>query len=388
MWQRLSRRCNLAVPRFGRNTPVRVFLDILRAYEHSLLKDGHVRDEAQVALVAELATLQQRLQACQQPRGLRALLGLGRKTQPEVVRGAYIWGGVGRGKTFIMDLFFDTLAVEKKRRVHFHRMMHDVHARLQQLDGVEDPLDSIAADIARDTRVLCFDEFFVSDIGDAMILGRLLDGLFRRGVTLVTTSNSPPDELYKDGLQRSRFLPAIELITAHTTVINMDGGVDYRLRLLQRAGTYLHPDDDAAKDRLQRFFDDSASSHVAIDSQLEVNGRSIRARQSAKGIVWFDFADLCDGPRSQSDYIEIARWYPTVLLSGLPVFDADSEDQARRFIALVDEFYDRNVKLILSAASSIDELYRGSKLRFEFDRTSSRLIEMQSTDYLALPHLA
>jgi cell division protein ZapE len=364
-------------------------LDILRAYENSLQRDGHVRDDAQLALVTELAALQKRLhKACRPRRGLKALLGLGRDRQVEPVQGAYIWGGVGRGKTFIMDLFFDTLAVERKRRIHFHRMMHDVHARLKRLEGVEDPLDTIAADIARDTRVLCFDEFFVSDIGDAMILGRLLDGLFRRGVTLVTTSNSPPDELYRDGLQRSRFLPAIELIKAHAQVINMDGGTDYRLRLLQRAGTYLHPDDAAARSKLQHFFDDSASSHVSVDAQLEVNGRSIRARQSAKGIVWFDFEDICDGPRSHSDYIEIARWYPTVLISGLPVFDADSENQARRFIALVDEFYDRNVKLILSAASGIDGLYRGSKLRFEFDRTSSRLIEMQSTDYLALPHLA
>lgn len=364
-------------------------MDILRAYEHSLQRDGHVRDDAQLALVTELAVLQQRLHdACRPPRGLKTLLGLRRKSQVESVEGAYIWGGVGRGKTFIMDLFFDTLAVEKKRRVHFHRMMHDIHARLKQLESVEDPLDSIAADIARDTKVLCFDEFFVSDIGDAMILGRLLDGLFRRGITLVTTSNSPPDELYKDGLQRSRFLPAIELIKAHTQVINMDNGTDYRLRLLQRAGTYLYPDDEAARSKLQHFFDSSASSHVSVDAQLDINGRSIRARQSAKGIVWFNFEDLCDGPRSHSDYIEIARWYPTVLISGLPVFEVESEDQARRFIALVDEFYDRNVKLILSAACGIDDLYRGSKLRFEFDRTSSRLFEMQSTEYLALPHLA
>jgi cell division protein ZapE len=267
-------------------------------------------------------------------------------------------------------------------------MMHDVHARLKQLDGVEDPLDRVAADIAKDTRVLCFDEFFVSDIGDAMILDRLLDGLFSRGVTLVTTSNSPPDDLYRDGLQRSRFLPAIELLKTHTRVINMDSGTDYRLRLLQRAGTYLFPDDEAARHKLQHFFEDSASSHVEIDSQLEVNGRSILASRCAKGIVWFNFEDICDGPRSQADYIEIARWYPTVLVSGLPVFDASSEDQARRFIALVDEFYDRNVKLILSAAGRIDDLYRGKRLRFEFERTTSRLIEMQSTEYLALPHLA
>ena len=202
------------------------------------------------------------------------------------------------------------------------------------------------------------------------------------------TSNSPPSELYKDGLQRSRFLPAIALLEQHTQIVELDGGMDYRLRLLQEAGTYLTPDDEIARERLMHFFRESASSHIDADHMLDGNGRNIRARHCAKGIAWFDFEDIADGPRSQADYIEIARWYPTVIVSGVPVFDARTEDQARRFIAIVDEFYDRRVKLIVSAAVEPASLYTGSKLRFEFERTTSRLIEMQSTDYLAAPHLA
>ncbi len=221
-----------------------------------------------------------------------------------------------------------------------------------------------------------------------MILGRLLDGLFRRGVTLVATSNSKPDDLYRDGLQRQRFLPAIELLKQHTKVVGLHGATDYRLRLLQKAGTYLCPDDDRALEKLTYFFDESASSEIRSNRDLQVSGRKIRAHKCAKGIAWFRFEDICDGPRSQADYIEIARWYPSVIVSGVPRFDATLENQARRFIALVDEFYDRRVKLILSAATDVVSLYQGDRLSFEFDRTVSRLVEMQSTDYLALPHLA
>jgi cell division protein ZapE len=244
--------------------------------------------------------------------------------------------------------------VENKKRIHFHRMMRDVHERMQALGNVEDPLDKVADDIARDTTILCFDEFFVGDIGDAMILGRLLAGLFERGVTLVATSNSHPDDLYKGGLQRQQFMPAIQRLKAHTDIVHMEGDTDYRLRLLQQAGTYLTPDDDGARDRLQHFFDDSASSQVETGAVLDINGREIRAKLCAKGIAWFEFNELCDGPRNQNDYIEIARWYPTVIVSGIPTLGSDLEDQARRLIALVDEFYDRRVKLILSAAAPVD----------------------------------
>jgi cell division protein ZapE len=362
-------------------------LKIREAYEESLQREGHTEDPAQLDAIARFEDLQVRV-ASQRPRkgGLRTMFF--RSEPRETVRGIYLWGGVGRGKTFLMDLFFESLDVKEKRRVHFHRMMHEVHDRLKTLSFVENPLDKVAAGIAQDTHVLCFDEFFVSDIGDAMILAGLLDGLFKRGVTLVTTSNSRPDDLYKDGLQRQRFLPAIELLNESTDVVNMDGGTDYRLRILQKAGTYLFPDNAAAAERLDYFFDESASIQIEADANLEINGRDILARRRAKGVAWFRFRDICDGPRSQADYIEIARWYPSVIISSVPQFDTTRDDQARRFISLVDEFYDRRVKLILSADVDVRNLYAGTRLSFEFDRTVSRLIEMQSTEYLALPHLA
>jgi cell division protein ZapE len=363
-------------------------LSIREAYDASLQSHGHDEDAAQLDVVARLDDLRERLETHRPRSGLRRWFGRGSSTAGAAVRGLYLWGGVGRGKTFLMDLFFDALEVDGKTRIHFHRMMRGVHERLQALGDVEDPLDKIATEIARDTRVLCFDEFFVSDIGDAMILGRLLTALFERGVTLVATSNSHPEDLYKDGLQRQRFVPVIELLCKHTDVVEIGGNVDYRLRLLQQAGTYLTPDDAAAHQRLRQFFDESASSQVTETPELDVNGRPIRARRCAKGIAWFDFEALCAGPRSQNDYIELARWYPTVILSGVPVLDADDENPARRFVALVDEFYDRRVKLILSAAAPADSLYRGTRIAFEFERTVSRLVEMQSTDYLAAPHLA
>jgi cell division protein ZapE len=361
-------------------------LGIRAAWEKSLQLEGHVRDNGQAALVIELERLQSRLQkSTAQKSGWLSRFW----SEPEPpVRGLYIWGGVGRGKTFLMDLFFETLELRQKKRIHFHRMMHTVHARLGELADVPDPLEIVAADIARDTRVLCFDEFFVSDIGDAMILSRLLRGLFLHRVTLLATSNSRPEDLYKDGLQRSQFMPAIELINQHMGVFHLDSATDYRLRLLEKAGTYLTPDDAAAEARMARLFHDSASSDIRFDTQVEVNGRPIAARASARSIAWFDFDALCDGPRSQADYIELARWYPTVLLSGVPQFTAAQSDQARRFIALVDEFYDRRVKLILTAACSVPELYAGKRLAFEFERTASRLIEMQSSAYLVLEHLA
>ena len=363
-------------------------MSIREAYKASLQSHGHEEDPAQLAVVSKLEELQQKLTAHEDGLGIARWLPWRSSRARSPVKGLYIWGSVGRGKTFLMDIFFESLDVESKRRIHFHRMMRDVHTRLKGLGDVKDPLDRVGADIARDTRVLCFDEFFVSDIGDAMILGRLLENLFNRGVTLVATSNSHPQDLYKDGLQRQRFMPAIRSIEENTHIVELAGETDYRLRLLTQAGTYLTPDDEAAHARLETLFDDSASSQIARDVALDVNGRTILARRCAKGIAWFDFAELCDGPRSQNDYIEIARWYPTVMISGVPELGVTQEDQARRFIALIDEFYDRRVKLILTAAAPTDALYSGAKLGFEFERTVSRLVEMQSTDYLAAPHLA
>ena len=361
-------------------------MNIRIAYEESLEQQGHLRDSAQESVVTKLADLQSRLVHDIGP--LRRLLRMLRLAGNEdAVPGLYLWGDVGRGKTFLMDLFFETLPLKNKTRVHFHRMMADVHRRLKALGDIEDPLDKVAADIARQTRVICFDEFYVSDIADAMILGRLLDGLFRRGVMLVATSNSPPSRLYPGGLQRERFLPAIDLLETHTEVLHLDGETDYRLRLLQQAGTYLTPVNADALAKLNHYFQEIASGDAIEEQSLDVLGREIPAERCAKGVVWFDFQDICDGPRSQHDYIEIARCYPTVIVSNIPLLNAEKENQARRFVALVDEFYDRKVKLLVSAATDIESLYAGEKLAFEFQRTTSRLIEMQSTAYLHAPHL-
>ncbi|MEM9207683.1 MAG: cell division protein ZapE [Pseudomonadota bacterium] len=361
-------------------------MNLKAAYAEQLRKHGHLRDPAQSAVIDRLAVIQDALESAMRQPGL--LDRLFRRDKPSAVRGLYIWGGVGRGKTFLMDLFYQTLSITAKRRNHFHRIMEEVHERLAAIEHVEDPLDQIADDIAQETRVLCFDEFFVSDIGDAMILGRLLEALFARGVCLVATSNSPPSELYRDGLQRQRFLPAIAALETHTEVIHLDGDTDYRLRLLEAAGTFLRSDDAATPERLESLFSEASSSPAQLNRVLPIRGREIVARRCGKSVVWFDFDTLCDGPRSQSDYISIARWYPTVILSDVPQMSKQLDDQARRFIALIDEFYDRRVKLIVAAAVDIDDIYAGNRLSFEFERTRSRLVEMQTTDYLRLPHLA
>jgi cell division protein ZapE len=362
-------------------------MNITDAYNNAVSASGLVPDPAQQRVVRALDDLQARLLA-NQGAGARLRRFFQRGERCPGPRGLYLWGGVGRGKTFLMDLFFSTLELKKKKRIHFHRMMSEVHRRLGEIRDTEDPLDKVADDIASETRVLCFDEFFVSDIGDAMILGRLLEGLFRRGVSLVATSNSAPRDLYRNGLQRQRFLPAIDALEACTEIVELDGSVDYRLRLFEEAGTYLSPNDAAANRRLEHYFAGIASGDIRGEHEIDVLGRPIRARRSAKGIAWFGFNDICDGPRSQVDYIEIARWYPTVIVSDVPALGNSLNDQARRFIALVDEFYDRKVKLVLSAETAIDALYSGQRLEFEFQRTASRLTEMQTEAYLHAPHLA
>jgi len=357
------------------------------AYFEQAERPDFVEDSEQVRIVDAMQGLQERIVKAASPLR-RVLRMVGLSTNPAHTRGMYLWGGVGRGKTFLMDLFFNTLPIERKRRVHFHRMMSEVHARLGKLRDVEDPLDSVAASIAKETDVLCFDEFFVSDIGDAMILGRLMQGLLRRGVILVATSNLAPPDLYANGLQRERFLPAIQILEQHNEVLQLEGEMDYRLRLLEQAGTFLYPAGDVADRKLDRHFQGIAPGAIADDAVIEILGRGIRARKSAKGVVWFVFEALCAGARSQQDYIEIARCYPTVIVSDVPLLDTKRENAARRFIALVDEFYDRRVKLILSAAAPVSELYAGSLLKFEFERTLSRVTEMQTRKYLHSAHLS
>jgi len=306
--------------------------------------------------------------------------------KPDAVRGLYLWGPVGRGKTMLMDRFVASLPARIAQRVHFHRFMLDVHAGLRALGEVRDPLLRVAADIAARARVLCLDEFMVTDIGDAMILGGLLGALFDRGVTLVATSNTPPRDLYKEGLQRERFLPAIDLLGAHCEVLELVSPHDWRLRALTRAPVYLTPDDAHAEMALARLFVELAQGPVQENAALNINDRTFRVRRVCAQAAWFDFAALCDGPYGSADYIELARTYPAILISGLPQFTPFNEDAAQRFVHLIDELYDRRVKLAVTAQAPTVELYDGKRLRLEFARTASRLIEMQSREYLAEAH--
>jgi len=314
----------------------------------------------------------------------RAWKLMGRPTAPE--RGLYIWGGVGRGKTHLVDTFYDSLALERKLRVHFHRFMQRVHAALTQHSGAKNPLEVVADDIADEALVLCFDEFFVSDIGDAMILGGLIDALFRRGVTLVTTSNIPPQELYRDGLQRSRFLPAIALLEQHLTVTHLEAATDYRFRTLQRADLWHVPHDRTAAEALSAYFSSLTGREAGDPRSVDINQRPLTLLADAPGVAWATFSTLCEEPRGAVDYVEMAREYHTVLIEQIPLLGRDKEDAARRFIKLVDEFYDRNVKLIATGAQAPEALYDGSRLRFEFDRTVSRLQEMRTEEYLKAEH--
>ena len=341
-----------------------------------------ITDSEQERIVLALDALWHALQRQRNPTALDRL----RRNRPQAIPGLYIWGSVGRGKTWLMDLFYEHLPVTRKQRVHFHRFMQRVHNALKEQGQVRDPLPRIAADWARDCSVLCLDEFHVSDIADAMLLSGLLEHLFRNGVTLVTTSNIAPDGLYNDGLQRAKFLPAIELIKQNTQVIELPGNTDYRLRILEQSEIFHYPL-DAAADRVMTESFNRMAAECELNHDLDINGRNFHARRRGDGIIWFEFEELCDKPRGGIDFIEIARAFNTVVLSNMPRLGEDDSNAARRFVIMVDEFYDRNVKLLISAAVPIKELYVGRKLEFEFQRTASRLTEMQSHDYLALPHL-
>jgi cell division protein ZapE len=348
-------------------------------YARALARPGFGADPAQARAVDALQEVYDELVA-QKPKRR-----LGTVRWPRVP-GLYLWGSVGRGKTWLMDAFHESLPFGRKRRTHFHRFMLEVHERRKQHADEQDPIGKVAADIAGEARVLCFDEFFVSDIADAMILGRLTEVLFERGVTLVATSNVQPRGLYRDGLQRERFVPAIERIEANCAVLHLDSPTDYRLRALTHAEIYHSPSDAAAEANLAGWFDELAPE-PGKPGQLVVEGRPITARKLADGVAWFDFAAVCEGARSAADYVELARTHHSVLLSKVPRLTADDEDAARRFITLIDEFYDRGVKLILAADVPREQLYAGRKLAFEFERALSRLVEMQSQEYLARPHL-
>lgn len=361
----------------------------IERYQRDLTRSDFSFDAAQEQAVQHLDRLYHELLLSQPtiPRGWRKwLANLSRKKPVEPVKGLYFWGGVGRGKTYLVDTFYESLPFEQKSRIHFHRFMQRVHRELSALQGEKDPLVIVAERLAGEFRVLCFDEFFVTDITDAMILGRLMEELFSRGVTLVATSNIIPDRLYENGLQRARFLPAIALLNQYTDIVNVDSGIDYRLRALEKAEIFHFPLDAEAELSLQESFDSLAPEPGIKGQPIEIEGRMIQSLQVADDVLWCEFSALCDGPRSQNDYIELARIYHAVLISNVPVMVGSKDDQARRFINLIDEFYDRNVKVIMSAAADIPYLYEGSNLAFEFQRTKSRLLEMQSHDYLARPH--
>ena len=308
------------------------------------------------------------------------------------VKGLYLWGGVGRGKTMLCDLFFESVPFEDKTRLHFHHFMQQIHNDLRKLKGVEDPLLRIADQWASSSRLLLLDEIHVNDITDAMLLGGLLTALFNRGMTLVTTSNVPPEGLYKDGLQRARFLPAIAQIRSHTEELEMVGDTDYRLRLLKKEPTYrVSKLTNGAADRktrqaMQDYFDKVRADFDVCESIDDINGRTLPMIDQCSDIAWFTFDTLCNTSRSTQDYITLASLFHTIMISAIPVMDDTTNDAARRFVNMIDEFYDRHVKLIVSAQAPADKLYTGKRLAFEFERAASRLIEMQTSDYLAAAH--
>ena len=360
-------------------------------YQNDLKQQGFAADMAQASAVGDFEHLYKAMLVRDQQSLMNPSKKLFRKlfyTTIPAPKGLYLWGGVGRGKTYLMDNFYESLPFKNKMRVHFHRFMRRVHQELKGFKGQVNPLRKVAKKIADETCIICFDEFFVSDIVDAMILGTLLDELFSLDVCLVTTSNIMPDQLYKDGLQRVRFLPAIDLINQHCKVINVDGGTDYRLRALEKAPLYCFPLSEQAASDIANIFERLVPVEGEIKSNvdLEVEGRSIPVIKLSEDIVWFAFSSICEGPRSQNDYIDIAREFHAVIISNVPVMGVDNDDAARRFVNLVDEFYDRNVKLAISAAEPLHMLYSRGRLSFEFERTQSRLLEMQSHEYLAKPH--
>jgi len=333
-------------------------------------------DQLQAALLKKHASAKPMLQH------LRKLL----RGNITPVNGLYVWGGVGRGKTWMMDLFFETLPFPQKMRLHFHHFMRAIHDQLSLLKGQQDPLKLIARNFARQYSILCLDEFHVADITDAMLLYGLLEALFREGVCLVATSNQPPDELYKNGLQRERFIPAIELIKQHTTLLTLDGDIDHRLRLLEKADTWYDSTALDSDEKLRTRFRELAPCEGTENMRLRINYRQLQTVICADDVAWFSFDTLCAGPRASADYIEIARRFHTLFISRVPVMNEASDDLALRFVNMIDEFYDRNLKLIISAAAGPDGLYQGQQLAFEFQRTASRLQEMRSHAYLQRPH--
>lgn len=366
----------------------------LSCYQQTLLQGDYQPDDVQREAITRLDTIWQQLTS-QQPEvtehGLRARFGklFGKSPVSAVqqpIRGLYMWGGVGRGKTWLMDMFFHSLPGERKLRLHFHRFMLRVHEELTQLQGHSDPLEKVADSFKAETDILCFDEFFVSDITDAMLLGALMKALFARGISFVATSNIPPDELYRNGLQRARFLPAIEAIKQYCDVMNVDAGIDYRLRTLTQAHLWLSPLNHDTAQQMDTLYTALTGTARESGPVIEINHRPLATLGIANQTLAVDYTTLCVDARSQHDYIALSRQFHTVMMFNVPVMNTRNENEARRFIALVDEFYERQVKLLVSAETSFSDIYQGERLIFEFRRCLSRLQEMQSEEYLRLEH--
>jgi len=353
-------------------------MDVRQYYENALTDRGYESDSAQEAAVDRLQVYYDQWVQFRQKRSnpLKKILN-----RPEVPRGVYLWGGVGRGKSFLMDAFYATVPVVRKTRLHFHEFMRSVHRQLEEVKGQQDPLDVVAKELAKRYRLICFDEFHVSDVADAMILYKLLFGLFGNGTSFVMTSNYEPSTLYPDGLHRDRILPAIKLLYDRMDVLNVDSGVDYRKRTLEQVKRYHTPLGEATDQLLQEAFN-ALSDTPPLDPMLSIEHRQIKALARSGSVVWFDFATLCGGPRSQNDYLELASRFHTVILSGVPRMGPRHASEARRFTWLIDVFYDHKVKLILSAECEPDELYTVGPMANEFQRTVSRILEMQSLEYL------
>ncbi|MDI4632353.1 AFG1 family ATPase [Pelomonas sp. V22] len=353
---------------------------VTELYQQTLKERGYTADPAQLRAVAALQRCQDEW-ADYKARRSNAVTKL--LVRPPLPRGVYMYGGVGRGKSFLMDCFFQAVPLTRKTRLHFHEFMREVHRELQELKGIADPLEELGKRIAKRFRLICFDEFHVADVTDAMILHRLLDAMFKHRVSIVTTSNFKPDELYPNGLHRDRILPAIALLNEKLEVLSVDNGTDYRQRSLEHVELYHTPLDDKADAALNTAFESLAEARDE-SPLLHIEHRELRARRRAGGVVWFDFQTLCGGPRSQNDYLELASQFHTLILSGVPEMPVRLASEARRFTWLVDVLYDRRVKLIISAAVPPEQLYTEGPLAHEFPRTVSRLQEMQSKEYLSL----
>ncbi len=360
-------------------------MDLSAQYQHALHNEHFKPDPAQLAALKYFQILSTRLQQPEQ-KGWATQLCKKFAKRNVIPCGLYLWGDVGRGKTWLMDMFFNTLPFDQKLRLHFRHFMQEIHDELTQLAGQRDPLLIVARHFAQRARVLCLDEFYVEDITDAMILYRLLGAFSDQGITLVFTSNLAPIELYKNGLQREHFLPAIKLIETNAEVIELTGNTDHRLRKLKQTHTWFSPLNTASERAIEQRFNELAPGTALIDIPLHINHRQITCHRHTDDVAWFDFYQLCHGPRASADYIELARQFHTILVSSVPDMGENEEEWAHRFINMVDEFYDRRVKLLITADNEPTHLYHGRRHTFDFQRTVSRLLEMRSNDYLAQAH--